>query len=97
MQIFTRIKNPDQNPIHKSRKEKKKSWAMKTHTHTKKKKHPNYKTLPSSLSFEKSASGTCKLGSLHEFLCVCVCERERERDLQKARRVVLKNVKRGCM
>ena len=51
MQIFTRIKNPDQNPIHKSRKEKKKSWAMKTHTHTKKKKHPNYKTLPSSLKF----------------------------------------------
>ena len=65
-------------------------------THTQKKKNTQItKLYHQVLSFEKSASGTCKLGSLHEFLCVCV--RERERDLQKARRVVLKNVKRGCM
>ena len=65
MQIFTRIKNPDQDPMNQERKRKKKIMGNEN---TQKNKNPNYKTLPSSLSFEKSASGTCKLGSLHEFL-----------------------------
>ena len=84
MQIFTRIKNPDQNPIHKSRKEKKKSWAMKTHTHThtpKKKKTPKLQNFTIKSKFWKISIWDMQIGvSTWVSVCVCVRERERERE-----------------